>query len=180
MMRIAAFCAFILTIIGANWALETYGVVSVGFGLTAPAGVYFAGLTFGFRDILHELGGKAWVASAILIGAVVSYVISDGATIPGGHVSIAVASGLAFAFSEFADYAVYTPIRQRNWPSAVVASNLVGAVVDSALFLWLAFGSTDLIWGQIVGKMWMTIPVMAIMWLCRDQILGDRVRATDS
>ena len=38
------FVAYVATIFGANWALSTFGLVPVGFGLLAPAGVYFAGL----------------------------------------------------------------------------------------------------------------------------------------
>ena len=36
--------AYIATIFGANWALEHYGIVGIGFGLSAPAGVLFADL----------------------------------------------------------------------------------------------------------------------------------------
>jgi hypothetical protein len=42
---VCALC-YVATIVGANWALATFGVVPVGFGLYAPAGVYFAGLAF--------------------------------------------------------------------------------------------------------------------------------------
>ena len=152
------------TIYAANWALETYGVVPIGFGLMAPAGVYFAGLAFGLRDVLHEAGGHRWVLGVIAAGAVLSYVLSDGAEIPGGHASIAVASGAAFLLSELADLAVYTPLRERHWVAAVCASNVVGAVIDSALFLWLAFGSLDDLAGQIVGKAYMIGLAVLVMW----------------
>jgi multidrug efflux pump subunit AcrB len=39
----------------------------------------------------------------------------------------------------------------------VFASVAAGAVVDSALFLWLAFGSLAFIEGQIVGKVYAAI-----------------------
>ncbi len=42
-----------ITAVGANWSLLTYGVVSIGFGLDAPASVYLMGLTFTFRDGLR-------------------------------------------------------------------------------------------------------------------------------
>ena len=35
---------YIGTIFAANWAIQRFGLVPVGFGLTAPAGVYFAAL----------------------------------------------------------------------------------------------------------------------------------------
>lgn len=167
MTRVALFAGFVATVVGANWALGRYGVVSVGFGLTAPAGVYFAGLAFGLRDALHETAGRWWVLAAIATGAVVSYVIEDAVTIPGGHGAIAVASAAAFALSELADLSVYEPLRSRSWPAAVAGSNVAGSLVDSALFLWLAFGSLDLLAGQVVGKLLMVALSLPIVWLAR-------------
>lgn len=165
--RLALFAAFVATVIGANWALARYGVVPVGFGLEAPAGVYFAGIAFGLRDALHERSNRWAVLGAIAVGAVVSALIEDAATIPGGHVAIAVASAVAFALSELADLAVYEPLRDRSWPVAVALSNVVGAVVDSALFLWLAFGGLDHLAGQVWGKALMVAVAVPIVWWAR-------------
>lgn len=145
---------YILTILAANLTITYLGIVPVGFGLMAPAGVYFAGLAFSLRDALQETLGRRWVVVAILAGALISAAIST---------QLALASGLAFLFSELADFMVYTPLRQRSWLSAVIASNTVGVVVDSALFLWLAFGSLAFLTGQIVGKLWMTALAVAII-----------------
>ena len=49
--------AFVATVGGANWALATFGIVPIGFGLSAPAGVYFAGIGFTLRDLMHDRGG---------------------------------------------------------------------------------------------------------------------------
>lgn len=160
------FLAFILTIFGANWALETYGIVNIGFGLTAPAGVLFAGLAFTFRDLIHETRGRSWVFAAIAIGGVLSYAVSP---------SFAVASALAFTISELADYSVYAPLRKRTWLGAVALSNTVGLAVDSALFLWLAFGSLDYLTGQVVGKAYMTALAVVVLWSAR--AVSERVRA---
>lgn len=154
-----ALVCYIATIVAANWAIQTYGLVPVGFGLMAPAGVYFAGLAFTFRDLTQDALGRTWTITAIAIGAVLSAFISP---------QFAVASGLAFFVSEIADLAVYTPIRRRHWISAVVLSNTVGLVIDSALFLVLAFGSLDFLAGQIVGKAWMTLLAAALLWGWRD------------
>jgi hypothetical protein len=50
-LRLALFAAFVAVVYGANWALDRYGVVSIGFGLMAPAGVYFAGVGFSMRRV---------------------------------------------------------------------------------------------------------------------------------
>lgn len=149
---------YVATIFAANLAIQTIGVVPVGFGLVAPAGVYFAGLAFTLRDLAQDHLGRWWTIGAILAGAALSALISP---------QFALASGLAFLFSELADMAVYTPLRQRHWIGAVVASNVVGFVVDSILFLALAFGSLDFLAGQLVGKVWMTAAAVAILWLWR-------------
>jgi uncharacterized PurR-regulated membrane protein YhhQ (DUF165 family) len=84
------------------------------------------------------------------------------------------ASAAAFLLSEFADFAVYTPLARRRLVAAVVASSVVGLVVDSVVFLWLAFGSLEFLAGQIVGKSWMVliaIPFVAYLRR-RDERLG--------
>ena len=64
-----------------------------------------------------------------------------------------------------------------NWPARrQFLSSLVGLVVDSAVFLYLAFGSLDFITGQIIGKGWMVLLALpAVAWLrARDDRLGLR------
>lgn len=148
-----ALAAYIGTIFAANWALQTFGFVPVGFGLMAPAGVFFAGLAFVLRDVVQDDLGKVWTVVAIIVGALCSWFISP---------AFALASGVAFLFSEGADFAVYTPLRKRSWIKAAVLSNTVGDVVDSVIFLWLAFGSLNNIAGLILGKWYVTAPL--IVW----------------
>jgi uncharacterized PurR-regulated membrane protein YhhQ (DUF165 family) len=150
---------YVLTILAANWAIATFGLVPVGFGLLAPAGVYFAGLAFTLRDLAQDALGKRWTVAAIVAGAALSALVSPP--------QIALASGLAFLTSEACDFGVYTPLRRRGWLRAVAASNVVGFVVDSALFLWLAFGSLAFLPGQLVGKAWVTVLFVAMLWAWR-------------
>ena len=152
---------FIATIFCANWAIEAYGLVPVGPDLVAPAGVYFAGLAFTFRDLAQERVGRRWIVAAIIVGAVISGLVST---------KFALASGVAFLVSELLDFAVYTPLRRRNWIGAVVASNVVGLVADSIVFLALAFGSLEYLPGQVVGKAWMTLLAIIVLSLLRRRV----------
>lgn len=155
---LAAFAGFIACVFGANWALDHYGIRPVGFGLYAPAGVFFAGLTFGLRDAVHDTLGRAWAVAAIVTGAALSAVLD---------VDLALASGVAFLVSELADMAVYEPLRERWWPAAVALSNTVGAVVDSLLFLSLA-GLPLALWrGQVLGKAYMIVAAFPLVWVAR-------------
>jgi uncharacterized PurR-regulated membrane protein YhhQ (DUF165 family) len=159
-MRLGIFAAvcFIGTVFAANWAIQEYGFVPVWPGLMAPAGVYFVGLALVLRDLVQERLGKLAVVACILLGAASSYLIAP---------AFAVASGVAFLCSELADFSVYTPLRERHLYGALVASNVVGAVIDSALFLWLAFGSLAFIEGQIVGKLWLTALALVVLAVMR-------------
>lgn len=155
-VRIFIAAMYILVIVVANWSIQKWGIIPIGFGLMAPAGVYFAGLAFSVRDALHEVSNKYWIIGAIIVGAGVSYVIEDGG-------EIAVASGCAFLLSEFADFAVYSPLRSRGKIRALFASNIVGLIADSILFLYLAFGSLEFLSGQVVAKAYMTGVVIVMM-----------------
>lgn len=150
---------YVATIPLANWTITTFGLVPVGFGLLAPAGVYFAGLAFTLRDLTQDALGKWPTLGAVLGGAALSWFVADP--------FVAAASGVAFLVSELADLLVYTPLKERGWLRAVTASNAAGLVVDSALFLFVAFGSLAFLPGQIVGKLWVTLVFVAALWLAR-------------
>lgn len=161
-----ALVLYIATIPAANWALGYIGtptpngphVIPVGFGLFAPSGVLFAGLAFWLRDIVQDTLGKRWSLLGIALGALLSWWLTNPA--------LALASGIAFGLSELLDFAVYTPLRERQRPySAVLASNTVGLIVDSIAFLLIAFRSLDFLAGQIVGKAWMTVLALGLIAL---------------
>ncbi|MET0483402.1 MAG: VUT family protein [Aestuariivirgaceae bacterium] len=154
--------AFLLTIPAANWMVGHVGycggagpcTVPVGFGFEAPSGVILIGLALALRDAIHERYSARVVFLAIMAGAALSVLVAPAA--------LAIASGAAFLLSETADLLVYAPLRQQNRPLAVLASGLVGSVVDSAVFLSLAFGSLEYLIGQVLGKGWMTLAAAAV------------------
>lgn len=79
--------------------------------------------------------------------------------------ALVIASVSAFLISEMSDFFVYAPLRKRNVTAAILASGIVGSIVDSAVFLFIAFGSLDFIAGQIVGKVWITILAAAAVYI---------------
>ncbi|MFD3814969.1 VUT family protein [Streptomyces rubiginosohelvolus] len=147
--------AYVATIPAANLLVTHHGVVPVGFGQVAPAGVYMVGLALVLRDLAREATGRAAVWAAIGIGAVLSWWLADPA--------LAVASTAAFLVAESMDFAVYEPLRQRGLLVAMVASNVVGMAADSLIFLLVAFGNFDYLPGQLLGKAWMTVAAVLIL-----------------
>jgi queuosine precursor transporter len=145
---------FLGCILAANVITTRLGMVPVGFGLVATAGTYFAGLTFVLRDALQDVAGKRWTLAVIGAGAVLSFAVADP--------FIALASAVAFALAELADLAVYTPLRKRGYVRAAVASNIVGAFVDTVVFLSIAgFPVMAALPGQMVGKLLITAAAVA-------------------
>ena len=166
---------FGLTIPAANWLIGNAGTVCVpngpclipvAPGLMAPSGVTMIGIALVLRDLVQRRLGVGVAAGAIVAGAGLSALIAPP--------QLVIASAAAFFISELADLAVYTPLARRRLITAVVASGMVGLVVDSIVFLWLAFGSLDFLVGQIVGKAWALLATLpAIAWIRRhDERLG--------
>jgi uncharacterized PurR-regulated membrane protein YhhQ (DUF165 family) len=169
---LALFC---LTIPAANWMIGHVGtacvphgpcVVPVAPGIMAPSGVLMIGAALVLRDLVQRRLGVEFGIGAIIAGAAISAGLAPA--------SLVIASTAAFLLSELADFAIYTPLARRRLVLAVVASSMAGLVVDSLVFLWLAFGSLDFLLGQIVGKTWMVLLAMPLVAFLRrrDERLG--------
>jgi len=157
--------SFLATIPAANWLIGNVGTVcipngpcliSVAPGLMAPSGVLLIGAALALRDALHERLPRWGVAALIGGGAVLSLSFSPPA--------LAVASAVAFLLSELADFAVYDRLRKQGLALAVLASGVVGAVLDSVLFSALAFGTVKWAPGLILAKCYASAGFAAWKW----------------
>jgi len=160
---------FALCIPAANWLIGHAGTVCipqgpclipVAPGVMAPSGVLMIGLALVLRDLVQRRLGLRFALAAIAAGTALSALLAPPALV--------LASGTAFLISETADLAVYTPLQRRGLVAAVLVSSVVGLVVDSLVFLWLAFGDLSFLSGQILGKAWMVLLSLPfIHWLRR-------------
>ena len=159
----------------ANWLIGNVGtfcvpdgpcLIPVAPGVTAPSGVLMVGLALVLRDLVQRRLGAKFALLAIAAGTLISAFLAPPALVT--------ASAIAFLFSELADFAVYTPLQRRRLVLAVFASSVTGLVIDSIVFLWLAFGSLEFLGGQIIGKAWMVLVALPLIaWLRqRDQRIG--------
>lgn len=169
---VAFLIAFALCVPLANWLIGNVGTVCVpngpclipvapglsGKAITAPSGVLAIGLALVLRDLVQRRLGVSWAFFAIVVGAVLSATFAPPALV--------IASTAAFLLSETVDLAVFTPLQKRGLVLAAAASGVVGLVVDSVVFLMLAFGSLDYLAGQIIGKAWMILAALPLLaWL---------------
>ena len=170
----AAAIAYAAAIVAANRLTSRYGLIPVGFGLTATAGTYCAGCALMLRNQVQDLLGRTFVAAAILAGTALSALFSP---------TLALASGTAFATGELIDTALYTPLRRIGWARGVLAASLLGAVLDTVVFLdvgGLPVTGSSVV-GQLIAKAWAVwVPVVFVTFykgVRRDQIPHDPVDA---
>ena len=163
-----AFACFLASIPLANWMVLHVGtvcvpqgpcLVPVAPGLLAPSGVLTVGAALVLRDVVQRCLGLTWGLAAIAAGAALSILVAPAALV--------IASGTAFALSELADFLVYTPLQRRRLTLALFASSFVGLLVDSLVFLLLAFGSLAFLPGQIIGKLWAVLIAFPLVRLLR-------------
>ena len=169
------FTVFVACVPAANWFIGNVGtfcvpngpcVVPVAPGIDAPSGVLIVGVSLVLRDLVQRRLGVLWSVLAIVAGTILSATFAAPALL--------IASAAAFLLSELADLAVFTPLQKRGLITAVVLSSAVGLVVDSVVFLYLAFRSLDFLAGQLIAKTWMVLLSLPLMlWLrSRDRRLG--------
>jgi uncharacterized PurR-regulated membrane protein YhhQ (DUF165 family) len=168
MKKYLALIGYLLTIPAANWMIQNIGTqgfpggphtIPVGFGYQAPSGVLLIGVALALRDYVQEKAGRNLTLAAIAIGVGLSYIVNP---------AVATASAVAFAISELIDLAIYTKIRHKNKPVAIATSGIIGGVIDSVVFLQIAFGSTMFWQGQVIGKTAIAVVVAVALKVYRD------------
>ena len=172
---IAFLLAFTACIPLANFMIGHFGTVCLADGpclipvapdIMAPSGVLMVGLALVLRDLMQRRLGKVWALLAIAAGAMISAAIAPPALV--------MASTISFILSELTDFAVYTPLQRKRLVLAVFLSSFAGLVVDSLVFLWLAFDDFSFLCGQIIGKIWMVLLALPLIALLRrrDERIG--------
>jgi hypothetical protein len=136
---------FLGAIVAANLITTHYGVSAVyyvAFGLI--------GLDLITRDRLADFWGTTrWLKMGLLIltGGAISYYLNRNAA------TIAVASTIAFASSEVSEAVLYHVLRRRPWAERAPRAAILAAVVDSVVFISIAFGFTfEVVFLQVCCK----------------------------
>jgi uncharacterized PurR-regulated membrane protein YhhQ (DUF165 family) len=164
-----ALAGFLVTIPLANWTLHHFGFLNLTLSSSQGAwhfgpvasGVVWIGLSFVLRDMAQLLLGRAWAWAAIAAGVLLSVVLAD----PG----LAAASGVAFFWSESTDALIFTPLANRGrFALGVWLSGVLASVVDSILFLWIAFDDVNGWWQLFVVKSAIVLLASPIALAARD------------
>lgn len=164
---------FLACIVLANVAVEYLNPVPVGFGLVAPAGVYFVALTLVLRDLVQRFHGARGVLLAATLGM--------GLSVLFGASEVALASSLAYLASMAVDTLIFTAVYhwwRRSLPTAVLVSGLISLVPDTLIFLAMIDG-LQFVPGQLLGKTIGTLSAWFMVWAI-NRALPDKREAVPS
>lgn len=132
---------YIVSIVASAWLIEQFGILPVGFGMSAPAGAYVIGLTLVFRDLTQDQLGPRNTFILMVAGTALSALVSP---------AVALASALAFLAAQTVDMLIYTPIRARGFlVTAILVSSAFSILVDSVVFVTVALGFS---WEYTIGQ----------------------------
>lgn len=158
------FCIAVAELMGA----KTFPLLAIGdFKIHASVAIFVVPVIFTITDVIAEVYGRARARGVVRIGLVVIALLFAFAalatalpptarssateaaydTVFGASLRIALASLVAFAASEFLDVYIFTKLREKMAGKALWlrnnASNFAGFLVDSTLFITLAFYALD-------------------------------------
>lgn len=141
-------------------AVVAANLISAQYGPEASIynAFFLVGIALTFKDHLYDLWGKHRVRNTALLiatGAVLSYACAHWLVDAPPEVvqKIALGSLCAYLAAEAMDTVVYHLMRHRPWLERSNTSNLVGAALDSSVFVLIAFGwSWPIVFAQFCAK----------------------------
>lgn len=151
--------AYVALVVAANWLASKYLITIWPTSYLAPAGVLCIGLVLPMRDWLWQLRGFRSSVALIFVAGLSSFALAliIGYSTPPGVtlIRVSAASLLAFCVSEIIfESLIFAPLRRRNLTLGVALSASVGNLIDSFVFLVVAFPAiwTSLYAGNVLGK----------------------------
>ena len=118
------------------------------FGNWLTWGAFTHPLAFLVTDLMNRLYGPSAARKVVFAGFIVGVICSlIGTQIQGEFgplvtLRIALGSGIAFLTAQLLDVSIFDKMRNGAWWRAPLASTLIGASVDTALFFSIAFSAT--------------------------------------
>ena len=140
------------------------------FGQWLTWGAFTYPLAFLVTDLMNRFYGATAARRVVLVGFGVGLICSFiGTQIMGEFgplvtLRIAIGSGLAFLTAQLLDVSIFDKLRHGSWWRAPLASTLVGASADTAIFFSIAF-SAGFIWiepGNDVSWAAETLPILGV------------------
>lgn len=126
--------------VAASNVLVQYPFEPFGLADYLTWGAFSYPFAFLITDLTNRRFGPAAARHVVYAGFAVAVVLSVWLATP----RIAFASGTAFLVGQLIDVGIFHMLRHRHWWQAPLASSLIGAAIDTAIFFTLAFAGTGI------------------------------------
>lgn len=118
---------YVALIAGVNWLFDVTPLVQLPGGEVWSPAALVVGFVFVVRDFAQRQVGH-YILLAMLAGIAISWLMASP--------QLALASAIAFAVGETADWALYS-LTKKPFSQRILLSSLLGAPLDSLIFLFL-------------------------------------------
>lgn len=141
---------YVASVVILNLGFSYVPMIPTAIGMLSPMAVV-AGMVFVIRDFAQRKAGH-YVLVAMVIATVLSFLLADP--------YVALASAVAFAASELADYLVYS-FTKRPFHERILISSLISTPIDTVVFL---FGINAFTIGTFVLMVGSKLIAAVVIW----------------
>ena len=166
-------------VLASNYLVQ-FPVQYYGLEEVLTYGAFSYPIAFLITDIANRFYGKIIARKIVYVGFIIGitftfYFSTNYADLI--SVRIAIGSGTAFIVAQLLDVQIFDKLRKKKWFVAPLISSLIGSIVDTFLFFFIAFYGTGIPWvtlslGDLVIKIFvallMLIPFRLLLTIVKD------------
>ena len=166
-------------VLASNYLVQ-FPVQYYGLEEVLTYGAFSYPIAFLITDLANRFYGKIIARKIVYVGFIIGitftfYFSTNYADLI--SVRIAIGSGTAFIVAQLLDVQIFDKLRKKKWFVAPLISSLIGSIVDTFLFFFIAFYGTGIPWvtlslGDLVIKIFvallMLIPFRLLLTIVKD------------
>jgi len=166
-------------VLASNYLVQ-FPVQYYGLEEVLTYGAFSYPIAFLITDLANRFYGKIIARKIVYVGFIIGitftfYFSTNYADLI--SVRIAIGSGTAFIAAQLLDVQIFDKLRKKKWFVAPLISSLIGSIVDTFLFFFIAFYGTGIPWvtlslGDLAVKIFVTllmlIPFRLLLSIAKD------------
>ena len=175
-VTLSALMAVMVTI--SNFLVQ-YPFNFLGLNNVLTYGAFSYPITFLITDLANRKYGKNKARKVVYIGFLLGISLTLFFSTNFNDlisIRIAIGSGTAFLVAQLLDVQVFDKLRKRKWYIAPLASSLLGSLVDTILFFFIAFSKTGLPWVSLAGGDFCVKVLIALLMLVPFRLLLKKIK----
>jgi len=162
-------------VLASNYLVQ-FPVQYYGLEEVLTYGAFSYPIAFLITDLANRFYGKIIARKIVYVGFIIGitstfYFSTNYADLI--SVRIAIGSGTAFIVAQLLDVQIFDKLRKKKWFVAPLISSLIGSIVDTFLFFFIAFYGTGIPWVTLsLGDLAVKLFVALLMLIPFRLLLG--------